>query len=402
MTTESQTKRLIFLDNLKIFFVILVIFTHVMVTYGGRGSWYYYATLNETYPADIFTTITLYMIAGIAAILLPSIMGLFFLMGGYFSPKSLERKGVSSFWKERILRLGIPVLLYVLFINPAIYYLLAVQGIEPWSSTLQAGSFLEYYLSNFQSLPNFVDFMTTFAITWFLVVLLIFTAVYTIWHQITRNESMQQRIPEELPIPRFIYLLLLAIGLGILAFLVRIVFPVEQWPLGLPIGYMIQYFMMFSVGVIAVRYGWFNQMTRHHVKIWAITIFAVVMLYFTYFFVFVGVESDYTLFFGGVNQEALVFALVDNIICMGMIFVLIKIFYAKFNTGGNVQKILADNSYLVYLIHPFIVVPMSLALAPVFLSPLVKLVIVVTVSVVICYVIGALITLLFRRIKGAA
>ena len=399
MTVESESKRLIFLDNLKIFFVVLVIFTHVMVTYGGRGSWYYYATLNETFPVDIVATITLYMIAGIAAIFLPSIMGLFFLMGGYFSPKSLERKGVSPFWKERILRLGIPVLLYVVLINPIFYYLLAVQGILPWSSTLTAGSFLEYYLGNFQSIPRFVQFITTFAITWFLVVLLIFTAVYTIWTRIANNESVQRRIPENLPIPRFIYLLLLAIGLGILSFVVRIPFPIEQWPLGLPIGYMIQYFMMFSVGVVAVRYGWINQMRRHHVKVWALTIFAVVMLYFTYFFVFVGVDADYTLFFGGLNQEALVFALVDNIICMGMIFVLIKLFYAKLNTGGNLQKMLADNSYLVYLIHPFIVVPISLLIAPVFLSPLIKLAIVVSVSVFVCYLMGYLIRLPFRNVS---
>ena len=143
MNEESETKRLIFLDNLKILFVILVIFTHVMVTYGGRGSWYYYATLNETFPVDIITVIILYMIAGTAAVFLPSIMGLFFLMGGFFSPRSLERKGVTKFWKERIFRLGIPVLLYVLLINPVFYYLLAAQGIEPWSSTLLAGSFLE-------------------------------------------------------------------------------------------------------------------------------------------------------------------------------------------------------------------------------------------------------------------
>jgi len=186
MTTESGTKRLVFLDNLKIFFVILVIFTHVMVTYGGRGSWYYYATLNETYPSDIVTTIILYMIAGTAAIFLPSIMGLFFLMGGYFTPRSFEGKGFSPFWKERILRLGIPVLLYVILVNPVFYYLLAVQGIEPWSSTLSAGSFLEYYVSNFQSIPDFVGFMTTFAITWFLVVLLIFTAVYSIWTKVAK------------------------------------------------------------------------------------------------------------------------------------------------------------------------------------------------------------------------
>jgi hypothetical protein len=382
---------------MKIFFVILVIFTHVMVTYGGRGSWYYYATLNETFPVDIVATIALYMIAGIAAIFLPSIMGLFFLMGGYFSPRSLERKGVPSFWKERILRLGIPVLLYVLLINPIFYYLLAVQGILPWSSTLQAGSFLEYYLGNFGSLPGFVNFITTFAITWFLVVLLVFTAVYTIWTRVANNASVQTRIPEQLPIPRYFYLLLLAIGLGFVSFVVRIAFPIEQWPLGLPIGYMIQYFMMFSVGVVAVRYDWINQIRRHHVKVWAATIFALVVIYFTYFFVFVGVEADYTVFFGGLNLEALVFALVDNIICMGMIFVLIKLFYAKFNTGGNVQKILADNAYLVYLIHPFIVLPISLGLAPVFLSPLIKLAIVVPVSVILCYMASYLIRFPFRK-----
>ncbi|MGY5865798.1 MAG: acyltransferase family protein [Candidatus Thorarchaeota archaeon] len=391
MTIEPEKKRLIFLDNLKIFFVILVIFTHVMVTYGGRGSWYYYATLNEVFPPDIVATITLYMIAGVAAIFLPSIMGLFFLMGGYFTPKSLERKGVISFWKERLLRLGIPVLLYVLVINPVFYYLLAVQGIEPWSSTLVAVSFLEYYLGNFQSLPDIMGFMTTFAITWFLVVLLILTAVYTIWKQIGF------RMPEEFPIPKFIYLLLLAIGLGFLSFLVRIPFPIEQWPLGLPLGYMIQYLMMFGVGVVAYRYGWFDQMRRHHVKVWAITIFAAVMLYFTYFFVFVGVEADYTLFFGGPNLEALVFALVDNVICMGMIFVLLKVFYAKFNTGGIKQKFLADNSYLVYLIHPFIVVPISLWIAPVVLSPLIKLAFVIPVSIFLCYLIMYIIRLPFRR-----
>ena len=399
MTIESEKIRLIFLDNLKIFFVILVIFTHVMVTYGGQGSWYYYATLNETNPADIFSIITLYMIAGFAGIFMASIMGLFFLMGGYFTPKSFERKRASSFWKERILRLGIPVLLYVFLINPIFYYLLASAGIQPWSSILPSGSFLDYYVSNFQSLPNVVDFMTTFAITWFLVVLLIFTAVYTIWSRISKSDSIQRRIPEELPIPKFIYLFLLAIGLGILAFFVRIAFPVEQWPLGLPLAYLIQYFMMFSVGVIAYRYDWINQMTRHHAKVWAITIFVVVMLFFTYFFVFVGVDSDYTLFFGGPNLEALVFALVDNIICMGMIFLLIKIFYAKFNTRGTVLKKLADSSFIVYLIHPFVVIPVSLGIASVSLSPLIKMAIVVPVSVVLCYLICILIMQLFRKIS---
>jgi len=276
-----------------------------------------------------------------------------------------------------------------LLINPIIFYLLATGGIQPWSSyPRMQGSFIEYYLSNFQSLENFVEFLTEFTITWFVVVLLIFTAVYTIWRQITKINSIQQRIPKELPIPKYIYLLLLAISLGCLSFLVRIIFSIIDAPLGLPFAYMIQYFMMFSVGIIAYRYGWFEKMTRHHVKVWTITIIVTVMLFFTYFFVFVGVDSDFSVFFGGPNLPALIFALVDNIACMGMIFVLVKIFYAKFNKQGKILQNLADSSFHMYLIHPFVVIPVSLGFAFIPLSPIIKLFIVFPVSVILCYLLS--------------
>jgi len=329
------------------------------------------------------------MTAGFGGIFQASLLGLFFLMGSYFTPRSYDRKGVSAFWKERLIRLGIPVLLYVVLINPIVSYLLAAGGILPYSSNPKMqGSFIEYYLSNFQSPENFVGFLTNFSITWFLVLLLIFSVVYTIWRQITKIDSIQQRIPKELPIPKFIYLLLLAIGLGFLAFLVRIPFPLTEVPLGLPFAYMIQYFMMFSVGIIAYRYGWFEKMTKYHVKVWTITIFVIVMLFFTYFFVFVGVDSDFSVFLGGLHLNALIFALVDNIACMGMIFVLIKIFYAKFNKQGKILQNLADSSFHMYLIHPFVVIPLSLGIAFISISPLIKLFIVLPLSVLICYLIS--------------
>ena len=149
LNEKPKKTRLIFLDNIKVFFTILVIFTHVRVTYGGEGSWYYYATLNEIILEDTFSITILYMIAGIGGIFLASTMGLFFLMGAYFTPKSYDRKGASSFWKERLLRLGIPILIYILIINPIIYYLLAAGGIKPNSLNPRTeGSFIEYYLSN--------------------------------------------------------------------------------------------------------------------------------------------------------------------------------------------------------------------------------------------------------------
>ncbi|NVM44244.1 MAG: acyltransferase family protein [Candidatus Lokiarchaeota archaeon] len=389
MKEESKKPRLIFLDNIKVLFAILVIFTHVRVSYGGEGWWYYISTLNESNPVDTFTIIFFYMIAGIGGIFQASLLGLFFLMGSYFTPKSYDRKGVLAFWKERLIRLGIPVLLYVLVVNPIIFYLLSAGGIQPWSSypRLQT-SFIEYYLSNFQSLEYFVNFLTEYTITWFLVALLIFTSIYTIWRQITKIDSIQRRIPKELSIPRYIYLLLLAICLGFLTFLIRINFSILDNPLGLPVAYMIQYFLMFSVGIIAYRYGWFEKMTRRHVKVWAITIFVAVMLFFTYFFVIAGADSDFSVFLGGFHLNALIFAVVDNIASMGMIFVLIKIFYAKFNKQGKILQNLADSSFHMYLIHPFVVIPLSLGIAFIPISPIIKLLIVLTLSVILCYLIS--------------
>jgi peptidoglycan/LPS O-acetylase OafA/YrhL len=86
--------------------------------------------------------------------------------------------------------------------------------------------------------------------------------------------------------------------------------------------------------------------------------------------------------------NALIFALVDNIVCMGMIFVLLKIFYAKFNKQGKLLKNLGESSFHMYLIHPFVVIPVSLGLAFIPLSPIIKLAIVLPVSVILCYLVS--------------
>jgi len=112
------------------------------------------------------------------------------------------------------------------------------------------------------------------------------------------------------------------------------------------------------------------------------------MLFFAYFFGIVGVDSDFTTFMGGFNANALIFALVDNIASMGMIFVLIKIFYAKFNKQGKLLKNLADSSYYMYLIHPFVVIPLSLGIAFIPFSPILKLTIVLLASIILCYLLS--------------
>jgi hypothetical protein len=385
---ESKKPRLLFLDNIKLLFAILVIFQHARVTYEGTGWWYYI----ESNPDDPFSFIFFFLLVLIGGLFQSSLMGLFFLMGGYLTPKSYDRKGVKLFWRERLLRLGIPLLLYIVLINPIMAYFLANLGIEPWSTypSLQ-GSFLDYYLNRFQSLESLIDFLTFMGPMWFLWVLLLFTAGYTLWCQIKKVDSLQQYIPKEFLIPRYFYLLLLAIFLGFITFYFRLVVPIDEFPLEIPFAYITQYAMLFSVGIIAVRYDWFKEMSKEHIKVWSMIIAAtIVMLFlsvFTYFSV-LQIEPDFSVFTGGFTVPAFVFAVVDNVICMGMIFILIPIFKAKFNNQGPLLQKFSSSSFHMYLIHAPILILVSLAFASISLFPVIKLAIVFPLTVIFCYLAG--------------
>ena len=352
------------------------------VIYGGTGGWYYI----EAPPTDLSSVIFFTTLSSIGGLFQASLMGLFFLMGGYFTPKSYDRKGVSSFWKERLLRLGIPLILYIMVINPILIYIPYALGLSNFGSfPTPQGSFLEYYLSQFQSLEVFIGFLTRTGPMWFLYVLLIFTAVYTLWRQITKIDSVQRHIPTELSIPKYFYLLLVAISFGFLTFLLRLISPIDTFPFGMPFGFFVLYLMMFSVGIIAFRYDWIGKMRKYHVKVWAVTILATFIILNLYVVFFVGFDSDLSIFLGGPNLSALAFAMAENVISMGMIFVLLKIFYAKFNDQGKLLQNLSSSAFYMYLIHPIVLVPVSLGFAYVPLFPVIKLVIVFPLTVIICY-----------------
>ncbi|RDE16237.1 MAG: hypothetical protein C4K47_01930 [Candidatus Thorarchaeota archaeon] len=384
-TDIPKKQRYLFLDNIKVLFTVLVIYWHVMVTYVESGWWYY----KEANPVDPVSYVLLLLLVSIGGILQTSLLGLFFLLGGYFTPGSYDRKGGYDFWKDRLIRLGIPLLLYVTLINPLMVYTLSKLGIAPWSTnpTLQ-GSLQDYYLSKFQSWDEFVGFLTFAGPMWFLSSLLILTAIYTLWRQIARIDSIKQRIPKELSIPRFPSLLLLAIVLGVLTFLIRIVLPIDVRPLEIPWGQLIQYLMMFSFGVVCVRYLWFEKMTRKHVRIWSAAIVVAVASIYLDFFLIRGMNPDLSVFSGGASFHAFLFAVADTIICMGMIFVVIKVFYARLNRQGPILRNLSASAYHMYLVHPPVLVALSLAFSLLTLNPILKIGLVFPLALLICYLVS--------------
>jgi fucose 4-O-acetylase-like acetyltransferase len=46
------------------------------------------------------------------------VVGLFFLLAGYFTPRAVERHGAAAYMRERTLRLGLPLIVYFLLLSP--------------------------------------------------------------------------------------------------------------------------------------------------------------------------------------------------------------------------------------------------------------------------------------------
>ena len=111
MTTEKPKRaRLYFVDNLRILLIILLVLHHLAITYGHSGMWYYL----DGRPDDLAVLVATLFTAVNQAFFL----AFFFMISGYFTPGSYHRKGSWPFLKDRLLSLGIPLLFYIVFIDP--------------------------------------------------------------------------------------------------------------------------------------------------------------------------------------------------------------------------------------------------------------------------------------------
>lgn len=386
MNATPKMSRLVFLDNIKVLFVILVIIYHSAITYGVTGWWYYIAELNENYPTNDITSLLLIGLTVLGALFQSSFMGLFFLLGGYFTPESYDRKGFIIYWKDRLIRLGTPLVLYIVIIDPLMVYILARLGIAPWSSfSILQGSFLSFYLDRFQSIDGIIEFLSSTGPMWFLLVLLVFTGGYTLWRQVANQESLKIFVTHEYQIPKIPILLLISLILGFFTFVIRLYYPVGEVNLGIPLSFIIQYILMFIFGIFAYRYDWFKKMDKSHMKKWIVIILASAIFFLLYVAFIFRIDTDFNAMAGGFTLDALIYAIIDNIICMGMIFTIIPIFRDRFNNTGKLMKSLSINAYYMYLVHAPLLVLVSLLVASIMVMPGVKLFLVSFITIILSY-----------------
>lgn len=138
---SADEARLLYIDNMRLGLIVIVIVGHMAITYGAPlGEWYYREQGQVGTALAIITTLLL----GIGVSFL---LGFFYMIAGYFMPRPYDRKGARRFILDRLLCLGLPLLLYAAIINPLVTYWAASHG-------GYQGSFLHYLPTHFPELAN--------------------------------------------------------------------------------------------------------------------------------------------------------------------------------------------------------------------------------------------------------
>ncbi len=353
--------RLVYIDNLRVLLISLVVLHHLAVTYAAVGDWYY----KEPQTGETATLVLLPFIATNQAFF----MGFFFLISAYLTPGSLERKGLSRFLVDRVLRLGIPLAFYTLVINPVLEAILAVH-VRGFS-----GSYGAYLAQSYGDTLGLGPM-------WFVEALLLFTAAFVLV-RVVRGAAGPKSAAVQ---PSIRATSGLALSLGLTTFLVRIAYPVGDWipVLHLQPAHATQYVTLFAIGILASRHTWQGGLSPRLVRFWSWTV-PLASLGAMLALVFGGSEHGLAPFDGGLHWQSLVTSLWEQSYAVGIIILLLAWFGLRFDRQGPLLRAAAADSYTVYIIHPLVVVVFALAMRDVPLPALAKFAVLAPVALITCF-----------------
>ncbi|TMR22673.1 acyltransferase [Nonomuraea zeae] len=355
MKAEPDTRtRLYAVDNLRVALTALVVAHHVAVTYGNIPLWFYVEPAKDA-SGGLLDLLVVFDQA--------FFMGLFFLISGLFTPGSHDRKGGRAFVRDRLVRLGIPLLVFLLVLRPLVNFggLAQRPDLPYW----------QYYLGSWDPGPM-----------WFAEVLIVFALVYALWR--TRARPLDRR---SAPL-RIRWIVLYVLGLAAVTFLWRIPVPTGTYVpvLGLPSPqFLPQYASMFVLGCVAHRRGWLETLPARAGRLGLVA---------------AGVSSAVllpaTLLTGGALSQAAT-ALWESAFAVSLIIGLLVVFRERFNRQGPRGKWLSDHAFTVYIIHPVVLVALGWALRPLAAIAIVKFAVLLAVALPLCWWLAFLV----RSLPGA-
>ncbi|MFL0246289.1 acyltransferase family protein [Candidatus Clostridium stratigraminis] len=332
LSAEEPGKRLHFVDNLRTWMVILVVLSHVGV---------------------IYNTLTLFIMLNQAYF-----MGMLFLLSGYFTSGSMKRKGFGTFLKDRLLRLGIPTLVYVFILNPIVSW-----GFQKMHSTTSNAAVAHFALGPM----------------WFAVMLILFDLGYLAYVRITKNGGLHSESENHQKLT-FSKVALFTLALAAVSYLLRIVIPYGTSILEFPsLDYFPEYVGFFLMGILAFRRDWLRSIPGSLGQLgFVLAVLATVLLFPV---VFIGPGA----FIGHGTWQSAVFALWDSTFAVGMSLALITFFRRFLKGGKKLGQFLSQHSFTVYVIHMPIIIFLALAISGIQINQMLKIGLVGVIGLPLCF-----------------
>ena len=327
-------KRLLFLDQIRALMIALVITVHVAplaFTSGWIG-----VRVPTTGSADTFFDVA----GGFFLYFCNSFfMCMLFLISGYFVPRSIHKKGIACYLKDRLLRIGVPFLVGLVLINNASVLLGRLSPASPYAEL------------SWKALP----FNSVMAL-WFLVVLFVFDLLYCTWVFLRGD---QFSVDTSVPTPQLHSWIISAVILGILE--VVMVGQTDFWValgrsplngLGAQGMHIFTYAFLFFLGCKASFHQWLERLDSHLIVRWFrfSLALALCLLATALVLTFNGsMPSEY-------GKLVILGALLNPFIGWGMIAYLLLWFQHNEHRFGQWLATAGVNSFGAYVIHSLVLV----------------------------------------------
>jgi hypothetical protein len=366
--SKPPRERVAYLDNLKLLLVAVIIAGHGALAYGDLESAWPYQDVQEVQLAGV-TNVTLAMVVIPAALFA---MGLFFLISGLVTPGSVSRKGPRAFARDRLIRLGVPLVAWALVIWPGAI----------WAAHLAAGETHSFWWQ-----VTHADPVLDTGPMWFVEVLLIYSFAYAVWRY-WRRRRVTGADPSAASIRSFPLsgrmLAALAAAISVSTALVRPVFPVAsgqigqshlwQWP---------QFVAMFGLGIVAAQRGWLDPVPDRirrgcgFAALGGIVAFLVIVGTMAS----LGVDGD-VLFDPGLHWAPLSLAAIEGPLAVGTSVWLLGLAQRHLDHHlGLLGRAMARSAYGAFLLQGVVLIGLMIAIRPIAVPAEVKALVVACLGV---------------------
>jgi VanZ family protein len=362
----ADTRRFAPIDNLRAVLVAWVIAGHALAGYTVIGGWPYDEVTEATMSPHL--ELALGTIFGPAALF---VMGTFFFLSGLLAAGSIARHGPAGFARQRLLRLGLPWLLFTLLVWPLLM----------WAAYRSAG----HPLPIWEALPARQPFLDSGPL-WFVQILLYVSLGHALLTWGTQARGFH---------PRAVSLVAMAVAIAAASFVVRLWFPARsQQILDLHLWQWPQCIGLYALGVLVADHGWAERVPLRTARRCGITVVVAITTGISVA-ALVGVSDltrDAVPFLGGWHWQALSLDVVEaTLVVAGSVWLLGSAQRWLGSRNGGLTRV-ARGAYVAYLLQAPVLIGMEIAGRSLEWPALVKASIVAAIAVIGSFGLASLLT----------